>query len=128
MDCCFEVSHPWVNDQYFGQSIGDFVVEIFEVSNPATPKLLSRTFLQKEKHYLKRIRLAISGGMYQWSIRRAEFFKSGRDYEVLICFNSVKTDEKDRICYPESIKTLIGEFVTPIIATGFIIFEKYYLR
>ena len=118
------VHHPYVTEDFYGESVPNFVGEVFEVSNSESTKLTCRTEIPLVQCLMGWSNLKMSGNLYQWTIRQQEILSSARDYELTIDINSVMAKSDELTYIPNTIKKLIGLFCNPVIASGFIVFAQ----
>ncbi len=123
MDLLMVLDHEYLTDEFYGQNIPNIVGEVFDVSNPENTKLLCRTEVESVNSIMLWSRLKMTGDIYQWTVRQKEILSSSRDYELTIDINSGTEKYDELICIPNTIKTLIGEFCNPVIASGYIILD-----
>ena len=117
------VVHQYHTEEFYGASVPNIVGEVFDLSNPVSRNLKFRRELKSGENIMEFPTMNMMGDIYQWTLRQDEILSSSRDYELTIDINSVTAKYDELICIPNTIKTLIGEFCNPVIASGYIIFD-----
>ena len=124
MDVSFNVMHPYYTENFYGDSLSNWILEINEVSDPEHPKLLSSTVLETGQLQSEGMELKLGGEIYLWTVRREEDLKSSRDYEVILDVHSyVDSSGILKATLPQQVKKIIGNYCTPIIGSGYIVFK-----
>ena len=66
----------------------------------------------------------MGGDIYLWTLRREEYLKNSRDYEVILDAQSyVDCNGITIVSLPQQVKTIIANYCTPIIGSGSIVFH-----
>ena len=124
LDVSFNVMHPYYTENFYGDSLSNWILEINEVSDPEHPKLLSSTVLETGQLQSEGMELKLGGEIYLWTVRREEDLKSSRDYEVILDVHSyVDSSGILKATLPQQVKKIIGNYCTPIIGSGYIVFK-----
>lgn len=120
----FEVFHPYCTESFYGDTLSNWILDINEVSDPQHPKLLSSTVLRTDELKSQGIQLIMGGDIYLWTLRREEILKTSRDYELMVDVHSyVDCNGIGMVSLPQQVKKLIGNYCTPIIGSGYIVFK-----
>ena len=124
IDVSFNVLHSYCTESFYGDRLSNWILDINEVSDPQHPKLLSSTVLGTEDLKSQGIQLIMGGDIYLWTLRREEILKTSRDYELMVDVHSyVDCNGIGMVSLPQQVKKLIGNYCTPIIGSGYIVFK-----
>ena len=132
LEVTFDVWNTYCTSTFYGDSLSNWILEINEVSEPQHPKLVGSSVLgieYLESPYMQvkmggDMEVKMGGDIYLWTVRLEEHLKSSWDYEVILDVHSyVDCSGIVMVSLPQQVKTIIGNYCNPIIASGFIVLK-----